>query len=80
MEQLFEGLNEIVGLGIYYDRCEIQNTKWLWFVSNIVTVMNNDKTVCGYFGMYPSFLAEILNSARRIHYFVLCNVLNYENY
>jgi len=31
MEQLFEGLNEIVGLGIYYYRCEIQNTKWLWF-------------------------------------------------
>jgi len=31
--------------------------------------------------MYASFVAGILNSARRIHFFVLCNEkLNYENY
>ena len=31
--------------------------------------------------MYPSFVVGILNSARRINFFVLCNEeLNYENY
>jgi len=28
--QICKDLNEIVGQGIYYDRFEIQNTKWLW--------------------------------------------------
>jgi hypothetical protein len=79
--QLCKDLNETVGQGIYYDRFEIQNTKWLWFFSNMVTAINNHKTLCGCFGMYPSFVAEILNSARRIHFFVLYNEeLNYENY
>jgi len=79
--QLCEDLIEIVGQGIYYDRFEIQNTKWLWFINDMVTAMNDDKTLCGCFGMYPSFVAGILNSARRIHFFVRCNEeLNYENY
>ena len=79
--QLCEDLNKIVGQGIYYDRFEIQNTNWLWFVSNIFTAMNNDETLCGYFGMYPSFVAGILSSSRRSHFFVLCNEeLNFENY
>jgi len=31
--------------------------------------------------MYPSFVAGILNSARRIHFFVLCSEeLNDDNY
>jgi len=31
--------------------------------------------------MYPSFVAGFLNSARRIHFFVLCNdEINYKNY
>ena len=43
--------------------------------------MNNDKTLCGCFGMYPSFVAGILNSARRIKFFVLSyEELDYENY
>jgi len=79
--QLCEDLNEIFGQGIYYDRFEIKNKKWLWFVSIMFTAMNNDKTLCGCCGMYPSFVSLILNSARRIHFFVLCNEkLNYENY
>ena len=40
--QLCEDLNEIVGQGIYYDTFDIRNTKWFWFVSNIITVLNND--------------------------------------
>ena len=30
--------------------------------------------------MYPSLVAGILNTAKRIHFFVLCNELNYEDY
>jgi len=41
--QLCEDLNENVGQGIYYDTFEIQNTKWFWFVSNMVTALNNKK-------------------------------------
>ena len=47
----------------------------------MVTALNNVKTLCGYFGIYPSFVAGILNSARRIDFFLLCNEnLYYENY
>ena len=47
----------------------------------MVTTMNNDKPLYGCFGMYPSFVAGILNSARRMHLFVLRNEeLNYGNY
>jgi len=81
MGQLCEDLNEIVGDEIYYDTFQIRNTKWLWFVSNMVQAMNNDKALCGCFGLYPSFVAGILNSVTRVHFFVLCNEqLNYENY
>ena len=47
MAQLCEDLNEIVGDEIYYDTFQIRNTKWLWFVSNMVIAMNNDKALCG---------------------------------
>jgi len=33
----------------------------------MVTAMNNDKA-CGCIGMYPSFVAGILNSSRRIDF------------
>ena len=78
---LREDLNVIIGQELYYDTFEIQNTKWFWFVSNMVTAMNNDEALRGCFGLYPGFVAGILNSAKRIHYFVLSNEeLNYENY
>ena len=61
--QLFEDLNKVAGYGIYYDKYEIQNTKWLWLVNNIVTIMNGN-TVCGSFVMYPSYVACILISVK----------------
>ena len=79
--QFCEYLSENVGQGIYYDRFEIEDTKWFSFVINMVTAMNNDKTLCGCFVIYSSFVAGTMNSARRIHFFVLRNEeLNYENY
>jgi len=45
------------------------------------TAMNNDKILCGCFGFYPSFVVGNPNTARGIHFFVLCNEeLNCENY
>jgi len=51
---LCKDLNEIVRQGIYYDTFKIQNTKWLWFVNDIVSALNNDKLLCGSFGFYPN--------------------------
>ena len=73
-----EDLNKIAGRGIYYDIFEIQNTKWLWLVSKMFTALNSNKILCGCFGLYPSFVAGILNTAKRTNFFVLCNgELNY---
>ena len=47
----------------------------------MVTGINNEKALCGCFGLYPSFVAGILNLTQQIHFFVLCNKqLDYENY
>ena len=79
--QLCEDLNEIIGLGTYYDVFKIQNTRPLWSVNNMVTAINNDKAICGCFGLYPSFVAGILNSTNQILFCVLCSEkLNYEYY
>ena len=74
-------LNKIVGQGIYYDTFKIQNTKWLWFVNDIVSVSNNDKVLCGSFGFYPSYLAGILPSVEEIHFYWPCSKrCNYTQY
>jgi len=69
--QLCEALNKIVGYGIYYDTFKIQNTKWLWFVDNFIMIINSNTGLCGSFGVYPSYVAGILNSVEKIHFFVL---------
>jgi hypothetical protein len=35
-----EDLNTTVGQGIRYDTFQVQNTKWLWLVNDIVTTMD----------------------------------------
>jgi len=76
-----EDLNEIVGQGIYYDTFKIQNTKWLWFVNDIVSALNNDNLLCGSFGFYPSYVAGILHSVKEIHFYALCSKrCNYTEY
>ena len=37
-----------------------------------VTTMKSDKVLCGSFGLYPSYVAGILNSVKEIHFYVLC--------
>jgi len=47
----------------------------------MITAKNNNKAICGCFGVYPSFVAGILNSTKQIHFCVLCSEkLNYEYY
>ena len=79
--QLCEKLNNIIGHGIWYDTFQVRNTKWLWLVNGIVTMMNSDKVLCGSFGLYPCYVAGILKFVEVIHFYVLCNEkLNYANY
>jgi hypothetical protein len=43
--------------------------------------MNSDKVLCGCFGLYPSYVAGILNSVKEIHFYVLCSKkLHYSEY
>jgi hypothetical protein len=79
--RLFEDLNNIVGQGIWYDTFQVQNTKWLWLVNDIVTTMNSDKVLCGCFGLYSSYVVGILKSVKEIHFYVLCSKkLHYDEY
>jgi len=71
--KLCEELNTTVGQGIWYDTFQIQNTKWLRLVNNIVATMNSDNMLCGCFGLYPSYEAGILNSVKQIDFYVLWN-------
>jgi len=36
MGQLCKKLDDIVGASIGYDTYKVQNTKWLWFVDDVV--------------------------------------------
>jgi len=79
--QICEDLNNIIGQGIWYDTFHVQNTKWLQFVQDIITDVNNGKVMCGCFGLYPSYVAGILNTVKDIHFYILCEEnLNYAKY
>jgi hypothetical protein len=71
--EMCEDLNTIIGQGIWYDTFQIRNTKWLWLVNNLVTTLNSDNTGCATFGLYPSYVAGILNSVNENRYYVMCN-------
>jgi hypothetical protein len=45
--KLCEDLNTTVGQDIWYDTFQVQNTKWLWLVNNIVTTMKSNNMLCG---------------------------------
>jgi hypothetical protein len=68
MNRLSNDLNQLVGVGIWHDTYTVQNTKWLWLVSDI-----SDKVLCAVAGMYPGYVAGILNQVTEINFYVLCN-------
>ena len=73
IEELCEGFNTIVGQGIWYDTFQVNNRKWLWLVNDIVPTLNSDNVLCATLGLYPSYVAGILNSVKEINFHVLCN-------
>jgi hypothetical protein len=76
-----EQLNSVIGHGIWYDTYQIQNTDMLWFVKGIIETVNSDNTLCGCFGLYPSYIAGVLNRMPGIHFYVVCSEkINVEEY
>ena len=67
------GLEYNIGLGTCYNTFQVKNTKWLWLVNDTVTTLNSDNLHCATFGLYPSYVAWILNSVKQINLHVLCN-------
>jgi len=79
--QLCEDLNTILGQGICSDRFQVQNSKWVWLVNVIVTTIKSDNVLCVSYGLYPSYVAGILNSVKQIHFYVVCDKhINYAEY
>ena len=78
--QLCEEL-KMFSVKAYITTLKIQNAKWLWLVNNLVTVMNKNNILCGAFGLFPIYVAVILNSVKDITFYVLCSEkLNYLGY
>ena len=47
----------------------------------IVTTFNSDEVLCGSFGVYPSYVAGILNYVKEINFYVLCSdKIHYADY
>jgi hypothetical protein len=71
--ELCEDLNNILGHGIWYNTYPVQNSMWLCFVQDIVTKLSSANALCSSFGLYPSYVAGILNCVKQIDFYVLCN-------
>jgi len=71
--QLSKTLDHIVGFSIWYDKFTVQNSKWLWFVKDIITAINKDKALCGVFCLYPTYVAGILSRVEEINFYILSN-------
>ena len=63
---LCEELNNIFAETFWYDTFKFQNTKWLWVVNDAVAAMKSNRVLHGSFGLYPSFVAGIINSPKEI--------------
>ena len=68
MGQLCKTLDRIVGASIWYDTFTARNSKWLSFVNDVVTSINNDKALCGVFGLYPTYVGSILTKEQEISF------------
>jgi len=79
--QLCGNLNTIVEQGIWYDILQVKNKKHLWLLNDIVTIINSNNVIFVSFGLYPSYVAGIMNSVKQIHFYVLCDKhINYLKY
>jgi hypothetical protein len=60
--RLCNNLNNIVGIGIWYDTFQVHNTKRQWLLNNVVAALNSHNINCGSFGEYAIYVAGIQNS------------------
>jgi len=68
-------------VALEYDTFQVQNTKWLGLVNDIFTTINSDNVLYASLGVFPSYVAAILNSVTEIHLYVLCDKhINYARY
>ena len=62
--KLCKDLNTTVAQSTRYDTFQVENTKWLWLVNDIVRNMNSNNVLCTSFGLFPSYVAGIFNSVK----------------
>ena len=75
-------LDDLIGVGSWFDSFTVQNTMWLSLVEKIlVTLNNNYQVMCSVIGLYPSYVAGILKHVVEINFYVLTNdYLTYADY
>ena len=69
-------LNDLIGVGSWFDSFTVQNTKWL----SLFVTLNSERVIWAVFGLYPSYVAGILKNVE-INFYVLSNdYLTYADY
>ena len=59
----------------------ISSSKYKAVVVSVVTKVNSDKVLCGSSGLYPSYVAAILESVKEIQFYTQCSKrINYADY
>ena len=73
-------LDDLIGVGSWFDSFTVQNTMWLSLVEKILVTLKSEKVISAVFGLYPSYVACILKHVE-INFYVLSNdYLTYEDY
>ena len=65
MGQQCKTVDHIAGASIWYDIFTAQNTKWFWFVNDVVTAINNDKA------LYRTCAAGTVSKVQEINFYRL---------
>ncbi len=74
-------LNELIGVGSWFDSFTVQNTMWLPVVEKIRMYLNSVRPIAACVGLYPSYVAGILKHVVEINFYVLSNdYLRYLDY
>jgi hypothetical protein len=74
-------LNDIIGVGSWFDSFKVQNTMWLSLVKKILVTLNREQAISAVFGLYPSYVAGILKHVIEINFYTLSNeCLTYAHY
>ena len=61
-------LNELIGVGSWFDSFTLQNTMWLSLVKKILVAINSEQVTCAVTGLYPSYLPGILKHVEEINF------------